>query len=85
MIQTEQLVFCPAASLSSDKLGRSLSSLTMKQQIKKKIGIIMKTFARASSVDAGVMQAGLTSVNDIIICRIVFLLHYLPDLSLVFH
>jgi hypothetical protein len=85
MIQAEQLLFCPAASLPSDKLDRNIPCLSKKQQIKKKIGIIMRIFARAYSLEAGVMQAGLISVNYIIICRTIFLLRFLPNLCLVFH
>jgi hypothetical protein len=80
MIQAEQLLLYPAASLHSYKLDRHLSSLT-----KKKIGVIMRVFARAYSLEAGVIQAGLISLSSIIMCISVFLPHYLQDLFLVSH
>lgn len=80
MIQAEQLLLYPAASLPSYKLDRHLSSLT-----KKKIGVIMRVFARAYSLEASVIQAGVISVSYTIICSTVFLPHYLPDLFLISH
>lgn len=73
MIQTEQLLFCSAVNLLSDKLDRTLSSLTNKQQIRKKIGVIMRIFGRAYSLEAGAMQALLLSVSYIITYTTVFL------------
>jgi hypothetical protein len=80
MIQAEQLLLYPAARLSSYKPEHHLSSLT-----KKKIGVIMRVFARAYGLEVGVIQAEVISPSYTVICRTVFLPRYLPNLFLVSH